>query len=248
MILLSFNITDSDLFLDNKLKIGPEKLLEVIKKNTERLLRVLEHHDVPATFFIASHLVPELEILTKEVYSKGHEIALYHNGNWGDTERAQQLVLKFIGKSAKGIRVFDHFLAKEISAHHFYYISPVEKMKLTYLFKRLSRNTAIYTDSEVEVIPESIAPVTQFPYNETIFQYLPMKYYENMVFETLKSSKYVLVYLNMLQFTDFSYHKIHIPFFRRYNTGLKMEEKLDGLLTWINDNDFATSTMKDFVM
>lgn len=74
-----------------------------------------------------------------------------------------------------------------------------------------------------------------------------MKYYQSMVFETLKKDDFVLIYLNSWQFTNFSRYQFDIPFYRRLNLGKKMEDKLDALLTWINEKEMATSRMKDYI-
>lgn len=248
MILLSFNITDSKYFLNNKLRISDEKLLEVLKKNTESILRTLELHELYATFFVQSELVQGFENLLQNIVKNGHEVALFHSGNISETTKAKQFIKDKFGKNVRGIRINGSFSSAEFQDLGISYLSPIEKMKITYLFRRFDQKTEIYTDDELVVIPETIAPYTQIPYNETVFQYVPMKYYENMVFETLKSSEYVLFYTNVLQFTDFEFHEIQIPFYKKYSTGKKMEDKLNRFLVWINDYDMATSTIKDYVI
>ncbi|MDN5397387.1 MAG: polysaccharide deacetylase, partial [Chryseobacterium sp.] len=73
------------------------------------------------------------------------------------------------------------------------------------------------------------------------------KYYKNMVFETLKNDDFVLIYINSWQFTDFKKYQFDVPYYRSLFSGKKMEDKLDALLSWINENDMATSRMKDYI-
>jgi hypothetical protein len=250
MFLLSFNITDSSHFLKNKLKINDENLIKIIEDNTQSVLRTLEHHEVSATFFIAENLVEKLEDLIKQIYKEHHEIAVFaHDNNLQSIIAAKDKILGFIGKSVKGIRMQNVMLpSKDLQNIGFSYVSPIEKIKITYLFRRLERKTEIYSEENLQIVPESIAPYTQIPYNESVFQYLPMKYYQNMMMETLKNEEYVLIYLNMLQFTDFETNNLRINFLRKYNTGRKMTDKLEALLNFVNDNDLAVSLLKDYLL
>ena len=68
-----------------------------------------------------------------------------------------------------------------------------------------------------------------------------------MVTETLKNDEFVLVYLNTYQFTENEEFNFRIPFYRKYKSGKKMEDKLEDFLTWINENEMATSRMKDYI-
>ena len=54
---------------------------------------------------------------------------------------------------------------------------------------------------------------------------IPMKFYQNMVIETLQKEEYVMIYLNSWQFVELN-DKIWIVFYRKYNLGVQMEEKL----------------------
>lgn len=248
MVLLSFNVTESHQFFKNKFQINDQDLLKILDENIRSILRTLEHHEVSATFFFAENLVSDFQELIVEIYKQRHEIAVFQQSDdFHLTQTAQIKISELIGKSAKGIRVFDYDNFQNFKKLGFTYVSPIEKMKFTYLFRRLEKKTEIYTQDGVEVIPETISPYTQIPYNETVFQFVPMKYYQSMVLETLKNEEYVLVYLNMLQFTDFEKNNIKIPFYKKYSTGKKMEDRLEDFLNFINENDLATSLIKDYL-
>ena len=113
--------------------------------------------------------------------------------------------------------------------------------------KRLKRSTEIFEENGLSIIPESISPYSQIPYNDFVFQVVPLKFYQNMVVETLKNEDFVLIYLNSWQFTDLEKHQFQVPFYRKYNSGRRMENKLEDFLQWMNENEFAFSRMKDFV-
>ncbi len=85
----------------------------------------------------------------------------------------------------------------------FNYVSNIDNANILFPFKRLKRNTEITEEDGLSIVPESISPYSQLPYNDFVFQILPMKYYQNMVLETLQNEEFVLIYLNAWQFTDF---------------------------------------------
>ena len=68
-----------------------------------------------------------------------------------------------------------------------------------------------------------------------------------MVLETIKNDDFVLVYLNSWQITDVEKFNFKTPFHRKYNSGRKMENKLEEFLLWMNEENLAFSRMKDFI-
>lgn len=248
MVLLSFNLTSSADYLQNKLKISDDHLIEILSDNTESILRTLEQHEVDATFFIAGELLRPLSSLVQQMYKHRHEVAVFQRDASHDPGFFDQLT-QIIGKSPKGLRIKKGSIdSAKIRSQGYFYVSQLQDTGLLDLLNVKDFVKSIYTENDLEIIPESRSPYTRLPYNETVFQYIPMKYYQNMVLETLKNSEYVSVYLNMLQFTDFDAAGLRVPFYRKYNTGKKLDDKLNEFLSFVNDNDFATSIMKDYLL
>ena len=191
----------------------------------------------------------ELQNLIKAISSQGHEIAFYNkNSSLQEIENAKRITQDFLEKQIRGIRQKDYkIFDQDLKIMEFNYISNIDNADILFPFKRLKRDTEIVEQDGISIVPESISPYSQLPYNDFVFQILPMKYYQNMVFETLKKDDFVLIYLNSWQFTDFSRYQFEVPFYRRLNSGKKMEDKLDALLTWINEKEMATSRMKDYI-
>ncbi|MPS66158.1 MAG: polysaccharide deacetylase [Chryseobacterium sp.] len=249
MILFTFNIVNIEADSKNGVQISDEERLKISENNTKAILRILDIHDVKASFFVEISIAEKLQNLIKAISSQGHEIAFYNkNSALHEIEETKKSVQDFLEKQIRGIRQKDHKLPHEdLKMLEFNYVSNIDNANILFPFKRLKRDTEITEEDGISIVPESISPYSQLPYNDFVFQILPMKYYQNMVFETLKNDDFVLIYLNSWQFTDFSKYKFDIPFFRRLNSGKKMEDKLDALLTWINEKELATSRMKDYI-
>lgn len=249
MILLTFNIINNNSDFKKGFGIEGAEILKITEQNTAAILRTLENHNILATFFIEISLVEKLNALVKKIIAKGHELAFYNeNSALLEIDAAKRFVEEFTGKNIRGIRQKDISISVEdLKNLEFTYISNIENADILFPFKRLKRSTQILLQNGVSLIPESISPYSQLPYNDFVFQVLPLQYYESMVLETMKNDDFVLIYLNTWQFTDFNKFKFEIPFYRKYNSGQKIENKLENFLKWINENEVAFSRMKDFI-
>ncbi|CAA7194437.1 polysaccharide deacetylase family protein [Chryseobacterium potabilaquae] len=249
MILLTFNIINIEAETKNGLQISDEERLKITEDNVRAILRILDIHDIKASFFVEVSITQKLQNLIKAISYKGHEIAFYNNNsNLQEIEETKKLTQDFLEKQIRGIRQKDFKLSQEsLKSLEFNYVSNIDNSNILFPFKRLKRNTEIKEEDGLSIVPESISPYSQLPYNDFIFQILPMKYYQNMVFETLKKDEFVLIYLNSWQFTDFSTYDFKVPLYRKLSSGKKLEDKLDALLVWINEKELATSRMKDYI-
>ncbi|MDC8103235.1 polysaccharide deacetylase family protein [Chryseobacterium sp. PTM-20240506] len=249
MILLTFNILDIEAKTKTNAQITGDDRLKITVDNTKAILRILDIHDTKATFFIEVSIVEKLHHLIKAISTRGHEIAFYNkNSSLQEIEAVKKNIEECFGKQIRGIRQKDVKLPQEnLKLLEFNYVSNIDNANILFPFKRLKRDTEITEEDGLSIVPESISPYSQLPYNDFVFQILPMKYYQNMVFETLKNDEFVLIYLNSWQFTDFKTYPFDIPFYRSFSSGKKMEDKLNALLTWINEKEMATSRMKDYI-
>lgn len=249
MILLTFNLVIIEAETKKGFQISNDDRLMITESNTKSVLRILDIYDVKASFFVEISLVEKLKNLLKAISAQGHEIAFYNqNTPIEKIEDVKKTAEEFLEKQIKGIRQKElRFSESELKLMGFSYISNIDHADILFPFKRLKRNCEIIEEEGISIVPESISPYSQLPYNDFIFQSLPMKYYQNMVFETLKNDDFVLVYLDVWQFTDVKKYRFKVPLYRRYNAGKKMEDKLEAFLMWINEKEMATSRMKDYI-
>ena len=249
MILLTFNLINIESETKNEFQISNDERLAITEANTKSVLRILNIHEIKASFFIEISLVEKLKNLIKAISAQGHEVAFYNkNSSASQIEEAKKLAEDFLEKQIKGIRQKEFKITEsDLKLMGFNYISNIDNADILFPFKRLKRDSEITEENGISIVPESISPYSQLPYNDFVFQVLPMNYYQSMVFETLKNDDFVLVYLDSWQFTDVKRYQFKVPFYRGYNCGKKMEDKLEDFLTWINEKELATSRMKDYI-
>ena len=249
MVLLTFNIVNNKSGFKKGHFLDEEELAKITVQNTTSILRLLEFNNILATFFVEISLIEKLQPVIKKMMSSGHELAFYNEKSTQlEIETAKKYAEELTGKMIHGIRQKDISVSeKKKKKLEFTYISNIENADILFPFKRLKRSTEISVQNGINIIPESISPYSQIPYNDFVFQVLPLKYYENMVLETIKNDDFVLVYLNSWQITDVEKFNFKTPFYRKYNSGRKMENKLEEFLLWMNEENLAFSRMKDFI-
>lgn len=249
MILLTFNIINNKSDFKDHYRINDDEITKITVDNVSSILRILENNNILATFFVEVSLVDILLPFIKKIINKGHEISLYNeNSHANEIESAKKSIEDFTAKIIRGIRQKDVTVSvNELKQMEFSYISNIENANILFPLKRLQRSTKIIEENGVSIIPESISPYSQIPYNDFVFQTVPLKFYQNMVNETLKNEDFILIYLNSWQFTDFEKFRFRIPFYRKFNSGRTMSDKLESFLKWLNENELACARVKDFV-
>lgn len=249
MVLLTFNIANNKSDFKKGHFLDEEERTKITFQNTTSILRLLEFNNVLATFFVEISLVEKLQPIIKKMISQGHELAFFNEKSaLQEIETAKKFAEELTGKMIRGIRQKDISISvDDLKTLEFTYISNIENADILFPLKRLKRSTEISVQNGINIIPESISPYSQIPYNDFVFQILPLKYYENMVLETIKNDDFVIVYLNTWQLTDVEKHPFNISWYRKHNSGRKMENKLENFLLWINEENLAFSRMKDFI-
>ncbi|QOW09259.1 polysaccharide deacetylase [Kaistella flava (ex Peng et al. 2021)] len=202
MILLTFNIINPDRAFKNVGSMSSDELLEITIQNTKAILRSLESNEMRATFFIEISLLAHLEKLIKKIINEGHEISFYNiDSTLEELEMVKKNTEDLIGKQISGIRMIENaFDLSELHNLRFTYVSLNEDTALIFPFKRFERKASFTEKNGLSILHESISRYAQIPFNDFIFQIIPLSYYESMVIETIKKDEFVLVYLNSWQF------------------------------------------------
>ena len=171
MVLLTFNIVNNKSDFKKGHFLDEEELTKITVQNTTSILRLLEFNNILATFFIEISLVEKLQPLIKKIIGKGHELALYNeNSTLLQIENSKKIAEEFIGKMVRGIRQKDISISvDDLKKLEFTYISNIENANILFPLKRLERSTEIVLQNGLNLVPESISPYSQIPYNDFVF-------------------------------------------------------------------------------
>lgn len=97
MILLTFNIISIEAETKKGFEISDEERLKITESNTRAILRILDLHDLKASFFIEISIAEKLQQLLKAISVQGHEIAFYYQD--GSLEYLEEVKKKHSGFS-----------------------------------------------------------------------------------------------------------------------------------------------------
>ncbi|WP_028122088.1 polysaccharide deacetylase family protein [Epilithonimonas tenax] len=249
MILLTFNISITEKTREANKKFSDDELISSIEENTKIILLLLELHEYHATFFVEISIADKLHKLLKSLSLSGHEIALYNVNSEAESIAKTKLNLEHtLNKPIKGLRQKAHRLPyPEIKELDFVYVSNIEDSKIDFLWRKLTAKTEIYTENELTVVPESQSPYSQLPFNDYVLQVTPMKYYESMLLESLKSDEYVMIYANAWQLYSKDRLPFVLPFYKKINLDRTFEDRLESLFQFIDEHEIAVSRMKDYL-
>lgn len=249
MILLTFNISIPENNTQIKNKYNDNELILSIEKNTKIILRLLEIHGFLATFFVEVSIANRLEKLLKTISLSGHEIALYNvNSDIETITKTKENLEEILEKPIRGMRQKSHRLPySDIKKMEFIYVSNIEESTINFLWRKLTEKTEIYTENELTIVPESQSPYSQLPFNDYVLQMTPMKYYENMLLESLKREEYVMIYANAWQIYEKENLPFDLPFYKKINLGRRFEDRLEELFQFMDEQEIAVSRMKDYL-
>ena len=250
MILLTFNISIPENNTQIKNKYNDNELILSIEKNTEIILQLLEIHGFLATFFVEVSIANRLEKLLKTISLSGHEIALYNvNSDIETITKTKENLEEILEKPIRGMRQKSHRLPySDIKKMEFIYVSNIEESTINFLWRKLTEKTEIYTENELTIVPESQSPYSQLPFNDYVLQMTPMKYYENMLLESLKREEYVMIYANAWQIYEKENLPFDLPFYKKINLGRRFEDRLEDLFQFIDEQEIAVSRVKDYLI
>lgn len=249
MVLLTFNISIPEKSKEIRNNFSDTESILSIEENTKIIINFLDLHEYKATFFVEISIAQALHKLLKTLSFSGHEIALYNVDSDAEiTVKAKRNLEEILQKPIKGLRQKTHRLPySEIKKMDFIYVSNIEDSKISFLWRKLTEKTEIYTDNDLTIVPESQSPYSQLPFNDYVLQMTPMKYYESMLLESLKSSEYVMIYANAWQLFSKDKLPFALPFYKKLNLGRNFEDRLEELFQFIDEHEIAVSRMKDYL-
>lgn len=249
MVLLTFNISIPKINAADQQNLADDQLIASMEKNVKAILLLLEIHGYKATFFVEISIAEKLQKALKNIAFSSHEIAFYNVDSDAETVIKTKLKMEeILQKPIRGIRQKSHRLPyTEIKQGDFTYVSNIEDSTISFLWRKLTGNSEIHIEEELTIVPESQSPYSQLPFNDYVFQVTPMKYYENMLLESLQRKEYVMLYFNAWQFYSKDELPFELPFYKKINLGRSFEDRLEALFQFIDDHEIAVSRMKDYL-
>ena len=252
MICLSFDIEEFDMPLEYNGKIPFEEQISVSRKGTEIILDLLKKYDIKATFFSTVVFAENNQDIIQRLLKEGHELAshTYYHSQFEieDLKKSKDRLEELFRKKIYGFRMprMMNLDEKEVQKAGYFYDSSVNPTFLPGRYNNLHISRKSFMDSGVLQIPASVTPRFRFPLFWLSFHNLPLSMYLEMAKTTYLHDNFLNIYFHPWEFMDIKKKAYQLPFYAKRNVGKKMIERFEKFLAWINDNEYATNTLKEY--
>lgn len=254
MILLSFDIEEFDMPFEYGREISFEEQIDLSRKGTEKIIKLLDKHHIKATFYVTANFAIHAPDIVKEIISHNHEIAshgFYHSQfESKHLKESKEMLESIVHTPVQGYRMARMMPVpeKEIQKAGYVYNSSINPTFLPGRYNKLNESR-IYSKKEgVWQLPASVTPFFRFPLFWFSFHNLPLSVYKTLLAITHKKDGYINVYFHPWEFMEIGpKSKFNFPFYVTKNTGEKMVDRLDNLIVWAKKRGFTFQTSGDFI-
>jgi len=254
MVLLSFDIEEFDMPFEYGKDISFEDQIAISRVGTIAILDILDKYQVKATFFCTVTFAENIPDLIKRITETGHELAShgYYHSDF-KPEHLLQSKLKL-----------EELSGKEITGYRMARMMPVDEMEIekagytyntsinpTYLpgrYNNFNISRTHFIKDNVLQIPASVSPLIRFPLFWLSFHNLPLSIYKTLASWTYKKDKYLNIYFHPWEFTALNdFDRFGFPGYVRKNTGIKMIERMEALISWMKAKNYPFGTFQGFI-
>lgn len=252
MVCLSFDIEEFDMPLEYNGKIDFEEQISISRRGTEIILDLLKKYDIKATFFSTVIFAENNQNLIQRLIKEGHELAshtYYHSQfNTEDLKKSKDKLEELFGKKILGLRMprMRDVDEAEVQKAGYFYNSSLNPTLLPGRYNNLHVSRTSFMEEGVLQIPASVTPRMRFPLFWLSFHNLPLSVYLEMAKTTYLKDNFLNIYFHPWEFMDISKKEYQLPFYAKRNMGKKMIERFEEFLSWINENEYSTNTLKEY--
>ncbi|QNR84950.1 polysaccharide deacetylase family protein [Pedobacter riviphilus] len=254
MVLLSFDIEEFDMPFEYGKDISFEDQIAISRAGTIAILDILDKYEVKATFFCTVTFAENIPDLIKRITDTGHELAshgYYHSDFKPEHLLQSKLKLEELsGKEITGYRMARMMPVdeKEIERAGYTYNTSINPTYLPGRYNNFNISRTHFIKNNVLQIPASVSPLIRFPLFWLSFHNLPLSIYRILASWTYKKDKYLNIYFHPWEFTDLNdFERFGFPGYVRKNTGRKMIDRMEILISWMKGKNYPFGTFQEFI-
>lgn len=251
-VMLTFDLEEFDIAEEYGQKVSHLDQMTVTKTGTERLVALLDKHNIRATFFTTGNYARLNPELIKAISSK-HEIAshaLYHSSfhQFKETDilESKNILENIMGSKVTGFRMprlkpFDH---KVLAGWGFVYDSSINPTYLPGRYNLLHKSPLPYLENGLLELPCSTTPTLRFPLFWLAFKNLPIGLYSALCRRTLRKRKNLMLYFHPWEFAEIG--DFTMPKYVKSPDGQALVDKLDKLIQNLKKQNAEFVTCQEF--
>jgi peptidoglycan/xylan/chitin deacetylase (PgdA/CDA1 family) len=248
-ILLSFDIEEFDAPQEYGQSIPKEQQLATSLRGLERIVTLLDHLDLTATFFITANFAQHEPACVKQLAQR-HEIASH--GFWhssfeeNDLAKSRQTLEAISGQTVMGFRRarLAETDRRAIAAAGYRYNSSENPIWLPGRYNHFRDARTAYLTDELLNVPISASPLLRVPLFWLVFKNFPMWLIKATSRRTLGADGYLNIFFHPWEFCDISQTKL--PWYVRRRCGQPMLNRLEHYLRWLKQRGGTFITLGEF--
>ncbi|MDE3236164.1 MAG: polysaccharide deacetylase family protein [Bacteroidota bacterium] len=244
-ILLSFDVEEFDLPLENGQAIDLATQLSIGNKGTEAIIPLLNKHNIATTLFTTAQYAIHFPEQIRTLAGK-HEIAshtYYHSSFENKHLLESRLKLEDIsGTMVTGLRMprMRKVEMEEVKKAGYLYDSSINPTWLPGRYNNLHLPRCAYKEEGVMRLPASVSPLIRIPLFWLAFKNLPYGVFKALALQTLQKDGYLCLYFHPWEFVE-DIRQFSLPSYVVRNAGSTLLHKLDKLITELKQyGDFVT--------
>jgi len=252
VVLITFDTEEFDI-LNGKLAF------DVSRQGLINVIRLLDKHNIKATFFVTGVFAENNKQLIKKI-SKKHEIASHgysHNYDYNKMDekttynnllKTNKILEKITNKKVIGYRSprFSKTNINVLKKLNFKYNSSINPTFIPRRYNYLLHTRKIKSNNGMVIIPMSVSPVLRLPLFWFAFKNLGLNYAKIITKACLLDTNFVHLVFHPWEFVNLSKYKI--PFIYKPNSGEKLIKKLDNYIIWCKRNNMKFDTIQNYLM
>jgi len=254
MVLLSFDIEEFDMPFEYGKEISFKDQINISVQGCHIILDLLAKHQFKATFFSTATFAINAPDVIQRIKEGGHELAshtYYHSRFENKDLLASRLKLEELsGLPVRGFRMprMMPVSEQEIEAAGYIYNSSINPTYLPGRYNNLNIPRTHFRQGKVIQLPASVTPIFRIPLFWLSFHNFPLWYYKHIFNKAYRKDGYINIYFHPWEFFDLSdKERFGFPGYVSRNSGVKMTERLDNLMTWIKKNNYPSYTISEFI-
>lgn len=251
-VLLSFDTEEFDMPRERGGEISVEEGVKISSEGIGKILKILRKKKVKATFFVTGNFAKYNPELVEKIIADGHEVGAHgvdhfvrKNGEIGEAKKILEKVTKkkVVGWRQPRMGKIDY---KELRRCGYKYDSSVNPAFIPGRYNNSKISREPFTVNGILEIPASVATFLRIPTFWLALHLFPFWFYKFLAKRALKETGLFVVYFHPWEFTDLYKFKI-IPWYVKWNSGEKLEKRLEKLIEKLSDCDFVTYDELDSV-
>jgi peptidoglycan/xylan/chitin deacetylase (PgdA/CDA1 family) len=251
--MLSFDLEEFDVPAEYGIDLKFDEQIRISKVGLERILELLDKHQITATFFTTVVFAEQQPELIRRIIAAGHELGShgwYHSSFENEHLAASRAKLReMFGVEVNGFRMarmmdVDH---QAIRNAGYKYNSSLNPTYLPGRYNNFSGPRTVFDEDGLLHLPASVTPFFRLPLFWLSFHHFSLWFYKAACRRTINHDRYLNLYFHPWEFADLKTDVPGLPWLITRNSGKAMVRRFDEMIRWMKRRGYFFDPIENFL-